>query len=432
MASYDKCVVVKDAPECEEAELKGFLPSDVSSHFLSTIKTDKDVIIIFDTDTVVAKCVQCFRKHDFKDFKLKVSRASMVHESIINQHLAISDENMSKLLDSLSALTPKQKEQVTSHLSGASKKTSVAKKLEDSFKTPLANPLDCVSKKSETIHVSHSEMLKLPNFSGKTANKNSDSTSFQQWLAEVSAIRDGTFSDNLVRQAIRRSLRGSAADVLLHGENLSIDSIIDKLKSRFGEVLPVESVLETFYSARQNVNETCADWASRLENLLGQLRRSDSCPIPKHALPQLLKSRLFSGLHSSDIRHYLRSDVNDTCISFEDFLMNARRAEVEFCKKPEVQVTSQSLESDNFDKMFKLIGKLTDRVGRLEKEPKGGNAERSFQSNSTNSNDVQQAFFPGTCHKCKSYGHKAAHCLALNANRSLMGGRQTGSFAPRY
>ena len=76
-----------------------------------------------------------------------------------------------------------------------------------------------------------------------------------QWRFEVRGlVRDNIYSEPVIVQTLRRSLRGTAADVLLHmGESLKIDEVIDKMDKVFGNILPSEAVLKQFYSAKQLV-----------------------------------------------------------------------------------------------------------------------------------------------------------------------------------
>ena len=51
----------------------------------------------------------------------------------------------------------------------------------------------------------------------------------------------------------------------------------------FGNILPTETALEQFYSARQAGSETVADWACRMEELLLQAQLKDSFPAETQA-----------------------------------------------------------------------------------------------------------------------------------------------------
>ena len=66
--------------------------------------------------------------------------------------------------------------------------------------------------------------------------------SYSQWRNEVRCLSsEGLHSDHIIRQAIKRSLKGLAADILLSLEEYSIDmlsiaDILIKFDSVFGNV----------------------------------------------------------------------------------------------------------------------------------------------------------------------------------------------------
>ena len=94
---------------------------------------------------------------------------------------------------------------------------------------------------------------------------NKGEVSFAQWRFEVRGlVPDKIYSEPVIVQTLRRSLRGTAADVLLHmGESVKIDEVIDKMDKVFGNILPSEAVLEQFIlqnsSRRSQLQSGCAD-----------------------------------------------------------------------------------------------------------------------------------------------------------------------------
>lgn len=66
-----------------------------------------------------------------------------------------------------------------------------------------------------------------------------------------------------------RSLRGDVGRVLLHlGQTADIEDIIKKIKSIYGSVYPVKSLLGQLYTIRQCNDEDVATWANRLGEIL--------------------------------------------------------------------------------------------------------------------------------------------------------------------
>ena len=69
-------------------------------------------------------------------------------------------------------------------------------------------------------------------------------------------------SEETVLQTIRRSVRGEAANVIMRlGVSASIDEVLHKMDSIYGNVLEKEDVLAEFYSARQKDDESCSAWS---------------------------------------------------------------------------------------------------------------------------------------------------------------------------
>ena len=74
--------------------------------------------------------------------------------------------------------------------------------------------------------------------------------------------------------AVRRSLKGTASAVLLHlGEDIKVKGLLEQLDIVFGNVFAVEQLLEQFYSASQNGNESVALWVCRLEEIVDRAKQ---------------------------------------------------------------------------------------------------------------------------------------------------------------
>ena len=87
---------------------------------------------------------------------------------------------------------------------------------------------------------------KLPPFSG---GDNKGEASFSQWKYELKCLmRDPLYQESTVLQSVRRSLKGTAAGVLLHlGEKASLAGVLEKFEIVFGDVLSTEQILENIF-----------------------------------------------------------------------------------------------------------------------------------------------------------------------------------------
>lgn len=106
-------------------------------------------------------------------------------------------------------------------------------------------------------------------FSGDEHKAKSEAT-FEEWKYEVNCIqKEGTYREEAIAQAIRKSLTGQAKRVLLPmGTSPTVEEILSKLDGIFGNVATGESVLQEFYTAEQRQDESVATWGLRLEEIL--------------------------------------------------------------------------------------------------------------------------------------------------------------------
>ena len=83
----------------------------------------------------------------------------------------------------------------------------------------------------------HLEPPRLPVYSG-----DGKECIYAQWKFEVSCLyAAGTYPQHVLLQAMRRSVRGKVAEVLLNlGEGVSVSQVLKKFDARFGEVLTMQ------------------------------------------------------------------------------------------------------------------------------------------------------------------------------------------------
>ena len=103
---------------------------------------------------------------------------------------------------------------------------------------------------------------KFSTFSGDEPKQKNES-SFSEWKYEVlCTIKEGGYSNQVIAQAITKSLRGQAKQVLVSaGSTISTDEIIKRLERVFGNVSLGESIFREFYTASQKQGESLITWA---------------------------------------------------------------------------------------------------------------------------------------------------------------------------
>ena len=107
---------------------------------------------------------------------------------------------------------------------------------------------------------------RFPYFSGDEK----DESSFESWKLEVNCIlREKNFTESIVVQAVRMSLKGSARSLLLSlPETATSRQIVDKLEGVFGNVYSSESLLEKFYKQIQQPGQSIAEYGMLLESII--------------------------------------------------------------------------------------------------------------------------------------------------------------------
>lgn len=276
------------------------------------------------------------------------------------------------------------------------------------------------------VNQSPSYFPKLSSFSGDNTCKD---TSYEQWRFEVrSLMSDNALSESLILQAIRRSLRGLAAEILLHlGENVSLAGILVKLDQMFGNVETSEVVLERFYQAKQKEGESLVTWACRLEDYMVQLQRLQGSTFSLQFKAQSLRAKFFKGLQSNDLKAALRHRF-DGGETYEQLLVAARAQELEHggrsVKLAQV-ASSQEPWREAIDKLTKSLTEVLGKVTELEKRTRSSQQNKGNQVQSPsnggsgqNSSNGQQKF---RCYRCQEWGHMKRDC-PLNGDQPGTGG----------
>ena len=174
-----------------------------------------------------------------------------------------------------------------------------------------------------TIHVT----TRVPNitvFSGNTTAKNEN---FDTWKYEVNCLQLGDqYPLKVVAEAVRRSLKGEAANVVKRlGITVSIPDIVQKLEGVFGNVVLTENVLAEFYSTHQRPEEDVAKWSCRLEDILEQANTQKQISIAEQN--EMLRNKLYSGLNDPLKARcgHLFYNIKD----YDELRINFRRVEQE-------------------------------------------------------------------------------------------------------
>lgn len=302
--------------------------------------------------------------------------------------LVMSDDDMIKLGRAFAALGAKPEYTASELDQWLATQTAEGNGTGNPVKTESANVV------KETVSVVNVNPRKLPPFSG---DENKNDVKFAQWKFEAQCLlNDKSQSEELVFQSIRSSIKGTAADVLLHlGDKCKVSEVLDKFDVVFGDVLGSEQLLESFYSAKQNVNESVALWGCRLEDVLDKAKKQGG--VTQDAVNSMLRSKFWSGITDVSLKSALRHHY-DGGMLYEELFRHARTIEVELRQTQKVKCHQQSdpqtaKKSDcnpQLDQVLAELKKLGNRIDKLE-------------SKRTNSGKRQ-------CFCCKSEDHLIKDC----------------------
>ena len=96
----------------------------------------------------------------------------------------------------------------------------------------------------------------IPKISCFSGDGSKQDTTYYLWRYEVDCLLKEKYSEEIVAQSMRRSLRGDAGKVAMRlGPEANVSQILDKMESVFGTIERGETIMEQFYSARQEKGE---------------------------------------------------------------------------------------------------------------------------------------------------------------------------------
>jgi hypothetical protein len=379
-------------------------------------------VVFVEPDTVV-EAVDVLNNKMFDGQKLKVAKVPIGHQMVMAGLLKLKlDEeesvekppvaDIAQLVLQLKSLKPDQLAEVA-----AAAPLLVAPKTEPEPQAGFLSQLSAAGLGNNT---------RLPFFSGDEGNK--QDVSYQQWSCEVRSLVRAGVQRSLILQAARRSLRGTAATILLQlGDGATVEKMLEKLDLFFGNVLTVEQLYGTFYVAEQSKTELIASWALRVEDLLSNLAKKDCSVAVPGTREKMLRSRFFVGLRADGVKEKIRH-LYDGGSTYHQLVLSARAAELEQGSKARVQQESVTLDngmSKKLDLIMAKLNEMSDRVNQVEarekareeRSAKGGFGGRGSQSQDARSQNTRgrgggyaSGKFTGTCYACGQVGHRRDSC----------------------
>ena len=211
---------------------------------------------------------------------------------------------------------------------------------------------------------------KITYFSGSEPVQKGE-TSFDIWKYEVNCLkRDNIYPEHVIKQAIRRSLRGQAQRVSVSlGFDATSDDIVSKLENTFGNVKSGDSVLQEFYNEQQRENETVSDWGLRLEEIIR--RAIEKGDVNHEAKDKMLRNKFWKYLRSDRLKQatqiYYKQDTSfdqlKTAIRTEEQELKTSD-EIRKTQKAKVQIHTVNSTEDN--ETAKMLKNLTSQLSALQ------------------------------------------------------------------
>ena len=168
---------------------------------------------------------------------------------------------------------------------------------------------------------------KLPIFSGAEERQKGE-TSYEIWNFEVKCLQKSNyFPETLLLQAIRKSLKGTARDMLVPlGEDASVSDIVARLDGFYGNVSSSKVLIQSFYGDYQKDNESVVSYGSRIEHTLSTVVTSGH--IDQVAKDAMLRSKFWTGLKSQSLKNST-CHLYDTIKDFQRLLREIRKVDQE-------------------------------------------------------------------------------------------------------
>jgi hypothetical protein len=248
--------------------------------------------------------------------------------------------------------------------------------------------------------VTSSKIPSLPVFNG-TFSKPSDVTYTQWRYAVVCLQKQQLYSDAILMQSIRQSVRGRGFDALYTlGDDPTVLQVIAKFDRLFGKALTPSEVMQDFYSAKQLENESIITWSCRLEGLaIDAVNKQAMLEGQKN---NILRTQFWTGLFNLQIKNAIRHRY-DSNASYEELLTAARTVEKECSASTPVTVSAAQHVETKEDKLEVIMRRLELLEQRDTAHMSAANAESKNFGGSKRRPKVK-------CFNCHKFGHYKKDC----------------------
>jgi len=350
-------------------------------------------------DSVDVRKVLLMDGHLYRDDTISISIPTDSQYTMIEERCPAktSEDDVTRLADALASLPS---EQFSKLLSLVEKKKTAQPRLDTDIKTETLYRSESDMPRTATGYTqpatypaSFYNPCRISQFSGDNVKGEID---YLHWRHEVRSLILEACPSHYLHPAIRKSLKGTAADVLLNmGVGATEHDILSKFDVIFGNVLSSETLLEDFYSARQQHEEGIAAWACRLETLLA---KTSSVNINQPEKSAMLRTKFWGGLRDERVKNGIRHRY-DMGNPFNVLLQSARQIEHEtstniYRKQPKTLAQGVENEMSKMDTLLELVNSIGKIIETIEK----------------NNTKHRQDRPPPICFYCGELGHIQRLC----------------------
>lgn len=295
----------------------------------------------------------------------------------------IISEEERKLIEAARALklTPKVEkpedleEFMKSYVLGTKEKTKSTMTLPKLATPPIASVKESSAKTASSASVAAPTLttarvthLKIPQFYGESGK---GEVNYQTWAFEIKCLI-GKHSEDEIMLAIRRSVKGEAADIVRRlGVDTTVREVIKKFEATYGDIETSTSILRKFYACQQQKGESVIKYAARVEEIYVEAIELKAIASGS---TEILKNTFYDGLIQP-----IKSQANykfNTVRDYDAFKVEVRKIEKEMESSDDIKVktkcqainkTETKPEKSELAEMKELLIKLNSRIETLEK-----------------------------------------------------------------
>lgn len=194
---------------------------------------------------------------------------------------------------------------------------------------------------------------------------------YQTWKYEIECLQqEKKYPEDQILLSIRRSAKGEAANILRRlGVKASVQDILRKFNSSFGDIDTPELIMKKFYAVEQKPTESLISYAARVEELFAQAVEVKALAATQECI---LKNVFYQG-----IKQPLKQCGNlkyETVKDYDRFKIEMRKIESELqsSSKKETETTTKcqavNQKPSEMEEVKDLLKKMNEKINTLEEQ----------------------------------------------------------------